>query len=453
MLKILAELSSVVGPASKLPRCLPVFSSCPFYVTASCNKRMSYSTTPEAAKIHKPNVNVGTIGHVDHGKTTLTAAITKVMSTKKLSQFVTYDQIDKAPEEKRRGITINIAHVNYETDKRSYAHTDCPGHADYIKNMISGTSQMDAAILVVAATDGQMPQTVEHLLLAKQVGVENIVVFINKCDIVGKDVTELVELEVRELLTDFGFDGSSIPFLFGSALLALNGDQGEFGEPSIYKLMDALDEHVPLPTRDYQSPFLLPIDSSFTVPGRGTVVVGTVKRGTIKKNQSLELMGFESCIKTTAGDIHIFKKSVAMAQAGDNIGVLLRGVKIDSVQTGMLLCAEGSEKLGNRYEVKIYFLSRSEGGRSKPVMSKYIQQLFSRTWNMECRIDLVPPMSMLMPGEHATVQITLLRKMVMTMGQPFTIRENNVTVATGMVTRTLDSITVTKSLGKLNIQV
>ncbi|ODM95456.1 Elongation factor Tu, mitochondrial [Orchesella cincta] len=442
MLKILTELSStVVGSTSKLPRCLPVFSNYPFYVTVNCSQRR-YSTAPEqTGKIHKPNVNVGTIGHVDHGKTTLTAAITKVMSKKKLSNFVTFDQIDKAPEEKRRGITINIAHVRYESEKRSYAHTDCPGHADYIKNMISGTSQMDAAILVVAATDGQMPQTLEHILLAKQVGVEHVVVFINKCDLVGEDVTELVELEIREL-----------PFVFGSALQALNGDQGEFGEPCIYRLVDSLDEHVPIPTRDLQSPFLLPIDSCFTVPGRGTVVVGTVKRGTLKKNQSLELMGFDSKIKTTAGDIHIFKKSVPMALAGDNVGVLLRGVKVDVVHTGMLLCAEGSEHLGNRYEAKIYFLTRSEGGRRKPVMSRYTQQLFSRTWNMECRLDLLPPTEMLMPGEHTTVQLTLLRKMAMTMGQPFTIRENNVTVATGIVTRTLESIHIPKSLGKLEIK-
>lgn len=419
---------------------------------SSSNTR--FATQPQSeSQIFKPNVNVGTIGHVDHGKTTLTAAITKVMAKKKLSKFVSFDEIDKAPEEKKRGITINIAHVHYESDKRSYAHTDCPGHADYVKNMICGTSQMDGAILVVAATDGQMPQTVEHLLLAKQVGVENIVVFINKCDIVEKDVVELVELEIRELLTDFGFDGSAAPVVHGSGLLALNGDPGEYGESSIFKLVDALDEHIPLPTRDIQSPFLLPIDNSFTVPGRGTVVVGTLKRGTIKKNQSAELLGFNTKIKTTIGDIHVFKKSVAMAQAGENIGALLRGVKIEVVQRGMMLCEEGSEKLGNRYEAKIYFLTRAEGGRSKPVTSKYTQQLFSRTWNIECRLDLLPNMAMLMPGDQATVQLTLLKKMIMTMGQPFTIRENNVTVATGIVTRELDSIPIQKSLGKLEISV
>lgn len=400
------------------------------------------------------------------------------MSKRKLSKFISFDEIDKAPEEKKRGITINIAHVSYESDKRSYAHTDCPGtlkhqrvsnasslqfpmisrnfdnflgHADYIKNMISGTSQMDGAILVVAATDGQMPQTVEHLLLAKQVGVERIIVFINKCDIVGKDVVDLVELEIRELLDDFGFDGSDAPVIHGSALNALNGDDGEFGESCILKLVEALDSYVPLPSRDIQSPFLLPIDNSFTVPGRGTVVVGTLKRGTIKKNQTAELLGFDSRIKTTVSDIHVFKKSVAMAQAGENIGALLRGVKNEAVQRGMMLCEEGSEQIGNRFAAKIYFLSRSEGGRSKPVMSKYSQPLFSSTWNTTCRIDLVDNMTMLMPGEHATVELTLLRKMIMTMGQPFTIRENNVTVATGIITKVLPSIDVNNKLHKVKL--
>lgn len=396
---------------------------------------------------------MGTIGHVDHGKTTLTAAITKVMEKKRMSKFVSYDQIDKAPEEKRRGITINIAHVGYESEGRHYAHTDCPGHADFIKNMISGTSQMDGAILVVAATDGQMPQTVEHLLLAKQVGVENIVVFINKCDIVGPDVIELVELEIRELLTDFGFDGASTPVIPGSAALALQGDQGEYGERSIFELLKALDSFIPLPTRDFQSPFLLPIDSGFTVPGRGTVVVGTIVRGTMKKNDACELLGFGASIKTSLADIQVFKKSVPIAQAGDNVGALIRGVKIDAVKAGMQLCAEGSEKLGNRFEAKVYFLSKTEGGRSKPITSKFSQQLFSRTWNIACRLDLPPPTTMLMPGEHGTIHLTLLKNMLMSMGQQFTLRENGKTVATGVITRVLDSIAVEKTLGKLKIPV
>lgn len=410
------------------------------------------SRSPDS-KNFKPNINVGTIGHVDHGKTTLTAAITKVMSQKKLSKYVGYDEIDKAPEEKRRGITINIAHVYYESDKRSYAHTDCPGHADYIKNMISGASQMDGAILVVAATDGQMPQTVEHLLLAKQVGVEKVIVFINKCDVVEKDVLELVELEVRELLTDLGFDGVNSPVIFGSALLALNGKDGEYGQDCIHKLVSALDSYIPIPTRDFQSPFLLPIDNCFTVPGRGSVVVGTLKRGTIKKNQIAELVGFGTKIKTSVGDIHIFKKSVQIAQAGENIGVLLRAVKLETIKRGMMLCEENSAKLANRFKAKIYFLTKLEGGRSKPVSTKYIAQLFSQTWNVECRIDLPSTVAMIMPGEHATVELTLLREMLMTMGQSFTFRENNATVATGIITETLDSVHIPKNLGKLKLSV
>jgi elongation factor Tu len=389
---------------------------------------------------------------VDHGKTTLTAAITKVMEKKNFSKYTSYDEIDKAPEEKSRGITINIAHVEYETEKRHYAHTDCPGHADYVKNMISGASQMDGAILVVAADDGQMPQTVEHLLLAKQVGIENIVVFVNKAELVGKDVLDLVEMEVRELLSDFGFDGDATPIVNGSALKALKGDEDEYGEQSIYQLMVALDEHIPLPTRDYKSPFMLPIDNAFTVPGRGTVVVGTLKRGTVKKNSEAELLGFDSKLRTSVGDVQVFKKSVAMAQAGDNVGVLLRNIKVDAVQKGMMLCELGSEVPCNRFEAKIYFLAKNEGGRSKPVTNKYIQQMFSRTWNIACRVDLIPPQEMVMPGEHSTVHITLLKQMVMTMGQQFTIRENHATIATGIVTRVLPNVSVPKSLGKLEIK-
>lgn len=386
------------------------------------------------------NCNVGTIGHVDHGKTTLTAAITKVLSKDGLAKFIPYDQIDRAPEEKARGITINACHIGYETKKRRYAHTDCPGHADYIKNMISGASQMDGTILVVAATDGQMPQTREHLLLAKQVGVEKVVVFVNKADVVDKEVLELVELEIRELLTDFGFDGDASPVIFGSALKALEGDQSEIGEPAIRKLLDVIDSYIPTPTRDYESPFLLPIDNAFTVPGRGTVVVGTIKRGIMHKNDEADLLGFGEHIKTTLSDIQIFKKSVPKAVAGDNIGALLRGVRIGSVQRGMLLCAAGSEQISNHFTASMYLLTRGEGGRSKPLTSKYIQQLFSRTWNIPARIDLMEGQTMLMPGDHAPVRITLHRQMVMTPGQSFTIRENEATVATGVITKSEKSV-------------
>ncbi|XP_059054498.1 elongation factor Tu-like [Achroia grisella] len=408
------------------------------------------STKAETQLAEKKHCNVGTIGHVDHGKTTLTAAITKVLANDGLAQFTSYDEIDKAPEEKARGITINAAHVGYNTKLRHYAHTDCPGHADYVRNMISGASQMDAAILVVAANDGPMPQTREHLLLAKQVGIQYILIYINKADLVDDELLELVEIEMRELLSDFGYDGNNVPMVYGSALKALNGDESELGAPSIRKLVDTMDTYIPAIVRDLQSPFLMPIDNAFTVPGRGTVVIGTIKRGIMKKNDESDLMGFGYNIKTTLSDIQIFKKSVSEAVAGDNVGVLLRGMKIRSVETGMLLCAAKSFSLSNHYKANIYFLTRNEGGRKKPVFSKYSQQMFSGTWNIACRIDLDPSMHMMMPGDHGEVYLTLLEGMVMTQGQPFTVRENNVTVATGIITETLQSIDVPKGkLGKV----
>lgn len=299
---------------------------------------------------------------------------------------------------------------------------------------------MDGAILVVAATDGSMPQTREHLLLAKQVGIEKIVVYINKADQVDNEVLELVELEVRELLCDFGFDGINCPVVIGSALKALQGDTSEIGEPSIKKLLEGIDNFVPLPVRDVTSPFLLPIDNAFTSAGRGTVVVGTIKRGVMRKNDECELLGFDQQMKTTVSDMQIFKKNVTKAVAGDNVGVLLRGVKLSSVERGMLVCAFGSENLTNSYDASMYLLTRSEGGRSKPITSKYIQQLFSRTWNIPARIDF-PNNGMLMPGDHSSdLRITLFRKMVMSVGQPFTIREQGITVATGVITKKLNPV-------------
>ncbi|XP_053687591.1 elongation factor Tu [Sabethes cyaneus] len=395
--------------------------------------------------------NVGTIGHVDHGKTTLTAAITKILSKEGRANYVPYDQIDRAPEEKARGITINAAHIGYKTSKRHYAHTDCPGHADYVKNMISGASQMDGAILVVAATDGQMPQTREHLLLARQVGIEHIVVFINKADQVDGEVIELVEIELRELLEDFGFDGINSPVVTGSALLALKGDTSELGEPSIQRLLKAIDDYFPSPKRDFTSPFLLPIDNAFTLPGRGTVVIGTLARGTVKRNAEAELLGFDEYVKTTIGGLQVFQKDVNQAKAGDNIGALIRNVKISAVQRGMVLCASGSEKMSNHFNCTMYLLAKNEGGRAKPLTSKYIQQLFSKTWNVPCRIDLVSQ-EMLMPGDHGAIRLTLLRKMVMSCGQTFTIRENGKTVATGLVTEILNSVDLPqKKLIKLQL--
>ncbi|XP_063221634.1 elongation factor Tu [Bacillus rossius redtenbacheri] len=413
-------------------------------VNKCLGKRWSSRHERNTDEVRK-HCNVGTIGHVDHGKTTLTAAITKVLERDGLSKYVSYEQIDRAPEEKARGITINATHVEYSTRRRHYAHTDCPGHVDFVKNMISGASQMDGAILVVAATDGQMPQTREHLLLAKQVGVTSVVVFVNKAELVEQDVLELVEIELRELLTDFGYDGAGAPVLFGSALLALRGDASPLGEPSVRRLLDALDDTVAVPTRDLAAPFLLPIDNAFTVPGRGTVVVGTLSRGVLRRGVEADLLGFDASARTTVTEVQVFRQAVPEACAGENLGALLRGVKIHDVQRGMLLCARASMRLSNHYEASVYFLSRSEGGRAKPVTSGYIQQLFSRTWNIPCRVDLQDASKMAMPGEHTHLYLTLLRGMVMTSGQSFTIRENRMTVATGIVTAVLDSILVVRS--------
>ena len=335
-------------------------------------------SVPDSDSTEKPHCNVGTIGHVDHGKTTLTAAITKVLSElgKEGNRYVKYDDIDKAPEEKARGITINSTHVQYETENRHYAHTDCPGHIDYVKNMITGTSQMDGAILVIAATDGTMPQTREHLLLAKQIGVEKIVVYINKADVVDNEMLELVEIEARELLEEYGFDGLNSAVVAGSALMALKGEKSDIGRESILKLMNAVDTTIPTPQRDLSGPFYMPVESSLTVPGRGTVAVGTVAQGVLKKNQEVELLGFGNTIKTSVSDIHIFRKSVQQCTAGDNIGALLRGVKSDVVQRGMFLSQLQSLKQFNVFEAQVYVLTKAEGGRSKPIMDQYIQVLW-----------------------------------------------------------------------------
>ncbi|XP_076444270.1 elongation factor Tu-like [Babylonia areolata] len=389
----------------------------------------------------KPHCNVGTIGHVDHGKTTLTAAITKVLSElgEKGNTYIKYDDIDKAPEEKARGITINSTHVQYETENRHYAHTDCPGHIDYVKNMITGTSQMDGAILVIAATDGTMPQTREHLLLAKQIGVERIVVYINKADIVDNEMLELVEIEARELLEEYGFDGLNSAVVAGSALMALNGEKPEIGKDSILRLMAAVDSTIPTPHRDVSGPFYMPVESSVSVPGRGTVAVGTVVQGNLKKSQELELQGFGNFIKTAASDIHIFRKSVPRCTAGDNVGVLLRGVKSELVQRGMFLSQPGTLKQYDTFEAKVYVLTKGEGGRSKPVMDQYIQMMYSNTWNISACIKLTPDIPMLMPGDTGTVQVLLRKPMVIREGQRFTIRENHLTTVTGLMTKMLSS--------------
>ncbi|XP_063978817.1 elongation factor Tu-like [Diachasmimorpha longicaudata] len=399
--------------------------------------------------------NIGTIGHVDHGKTTLTAAITKVLSEEfNNCKYVPFDEIDKAPEEKARGITINIAHVGYSTKLRRYAHTDCPGHADFIKNMISGASQMDGAILVVASDDGTMPQTREHLYLAKQLGVNHIVVFINKADLVDEELLDLVEIEVRELLSNIGFDGCTTPVVRGSALAALNSEKSHYGVDSIKRLMDAVDSYVATPVRDYKSPFLLPIDNIFSVPGRGSVVVGTLKRGIMKKNDSADLLGFDNDTKTSISDIQIFKKSVPQAVAGENIGVLLRGIKCQNVCRGMILSQKNSLTTSNHFEALLYLLDVSEGGRHRPLPANgHCTPIYSGTWTVQCRFDmkLDGETKMLMPGEQCKTNLTLVKKMPIIEGQSFTIRENRSTVATGIITKTLKSLHIDKK--KLNLVV
>lgn len=414
---------------------------------------LNYSQGPKPAsqssnkllQNNKPHCNIGTIGHVDHGKTSLTAAITKVLEQDKLAKYIKFEDIDKAPEEKKRGITINATHIEYETEFRHYAHTDCPGHSDYVKNMITGTSQMDGAILVVAATDGQMPQTKEHLLLAKQIGVNNIVVFVNKAELVDDEMLELVEIELRELLSQYGYDGFETPIINGSALCALKGQEGKFGVDSIRQLLKAIDTHVPIPTRKLDCPFVLPVEKAFTVSGRGTVAIGTLEQGILVKGSEAELLGFDSALKVVISDIQVFKKSIARCEAGQNIGALLRGVKVESVQRGMMLCPPGTFQIGNRYEGNIYFLTKHEGGRSKPVMGKYVQQLFCHTWNIACRLD-IPDVGMILPGDSGMVILTLMRKMVLQPGDKFTLRENCKTVGTGVITKKLPNVTVTQKM-------
>lgn len=387
-----------------------------------------------------PNVNVGTIGHVDHGKTTLTAAITKVLASSGKAKFLAYDQIDKGEEEKARGITINVCHVGYETDSRKYSHTDCPGHADYIKNMISGASQMDGAILLVAADDGPMPQTREHLLLARQVGVKKIVVFINKADKADEEMVELVQLETAELLEQFGFPSDS-PMVVGSAKLALNGDTSAFGVPSIEKLLNTLDEHVELPSRDATAPFLMPIDKALSITGRGTVVVGTVKTGRCSKDQAMHLVGFGHTISTQVGGMQRFNEDLTTAVAGDHVGVQLRKVKYNMVEKGMLLVKPGSVKPTNHFQGTCYFLNKSEGGRSKPFLSGYIQMLYVETWVTPFRLDIpIEEGDMVLPGDQATIKLTILKTMPLFVGQKFTLRENKQTVATGIISSLLPPI-------------
>ncbi|KAK5885182.1 hypothetical protein CesoFtcFv8_018917 [Champsocephalus esox] len=383
----------------------------------------------------KPHVNIGTIGHVDHGKTTLTAAITKVLAEAGGASFKKYEEIDNAPEEKARGITINASHVEYTTANRHYAHTDCPGHADYVKNMITGTAQMDGCILVVAGTDGQMPQTREHILLARQIGVEHVVVFINKADVVDdKEMLELVEIEIRELLTEFGYDGENAPVVIGSALCALEDREPELGVNAVLNLLEKVDEYIPLPKRQLEKPFLLPVEGVCSIPGRGTVVTGTMERGIIKKGDECEFVGHNRSFKSVVTGIEMFHKSLDRAEAGDNLGALVRSLKREEVRRGMVMCKPGSIMPHRKIQAQVYILSKEEGGRHKPFVSNFMPLMFSLTWDMACRVTLPLDKEMVMPGEDTSLTLTLRQPMVLEKGQRFTLRDGSKTIGTGLVT-------------------
>jgi elongation factor Tu len=385
---------------------------------------------------NKPHVNIGTIGHVDHGKTTLTAAITTVLAQKGLAQKRSYDQIDAAPEEKERGITINTAHVEYETDKRHYAHVDCPGHADYVKNMITGAAQMDGAILVVSASDGPMPQTREHILLAKQVGVPAIVVFLNKADMVeDAELLDLVEMEVRELLTKYDFPGDEIPIIRGSALKALEGDTGSLGEPSIQALMNAVDEYIPEPKRPVDQAFLMPIEDVFSISGRGTVVTGRIERGILKVGEEIEIVGLRATQKTTCTGIEMFRKLLDEGRAGDNAGILLRGTKKEDVERGQVLCKPSSITPHTQFEAEVYILSKEEGGRHTPFFKNYRPQFYFRTTDVTGSVTLKEGVEMVMPGDNVRLTVELISPIAMEEGLRFAIREGGRTVGAGVVSK------------------
>jgi elongation factor Tu len=382
----------------------------------------------------KPHANIGTIGHVDHGKTTLTAAITKVLAETGKAQFTAYDAIDKAPEEKARGITINTAHVEYETDARHYAHVDCPGHADYVKNMITGAAQMDGAILVVSAADGPMPQTREHILLARQVGVPALVVFMNKVDMVDDpELLELVELEVRELLSKYEFPGDDIPIVKGSALAALEGRDEEVGRAAILELMKAVDAYVPQPERAVDLPFLMPIEDVFSISGRGTVVTGRIERGIVKVGDEVEIVGIKATVKTTCTGVEMFRKLLDRGEAGDNVGVLLRGTKRDDVERGQVLCKPGSITPHTKFKAETYVLTKEEGGRHTPFFSNYRPQFYFRTTDVTGSIKLPEGTEMVMPGDNITMEVELIAPIAMEQGLRFAIREGGRTVGAGVV--------------------
>jgi elongation factor Tu len=386
----------------------------------------------------KPHVNVGTIGHVDHGKTTLTAALTKVMAEKFGGEFKAYDQIDKAPEERARGITIATAHVEYQSEKRHYAHVDCPGHADYVKNMITGAAQMDGAILVVSAADGPMPQTREHILLARQVGVPYIVVYLNKADMVDDaELLELVELEVRDLLSVYKFPGDKTPIVTGSALKALEGDGSEIGVASVLKLVAALDEYIPVPKRAIDGAFLMPVEDVFSIAGRGTVVTGRIERGVVKVNDEVEIVGIRATQKTTCTGVEMFRKLLDEGQAGDNVGVLLRGTKREEVERGQVLCKPGSINPHTKFEAEVYVLTKEEGGRHTPFFKGYRPQFYFRTTDVTGAVELPAGTEMVMPGDNIKIVVELIAPIAMEQGLRFAIREGGKTVGAGVVSKVI----------------
>lgn len=387
----------------------------------------------------KPHVNIGTIGHVDHGKTTLTAAITKVLASKGQAEFKSFDQIDNAPEERERGITIATAHVEYETEHRHYAHVDCPGHADYVKNMITGAAQMDGAILVVSAADGPMPQTREHILLARQVGVPYIVVYLNKADMVDdEELIELVELEIRELLSAYDFPGDDIPIIKGSALKALEGDQGELGEQSIFKLMEAVDSYIPEPERAIDKPFIMPVEDVFSISGRGTVATGRVERGVVKVGEEVEIVGIRPTQKTTVTGVEMFRKLLDEGRAGDNIGALLRGVKREEIERGQVLAKPGSITPHTKFKAEAYILTKEEGGRHTPFFNGYRPQFYFRTTDVTGVVDLPEGTEMVMPGDNVAMTINLITPIAMDEGLRFAIREGGRTVGAGVVSSIIE---------------
>jgi elongation factor Tu len=382
---------------------------------------------------NKPHCNIGTIGHVDHGKTSLTAAITKILAKSGGASFTAYDQIDKAPEERARGITISTAHVEYETANRHYAHVDCPGHADYVKNMITGAAQMDGAILVVSAADGPMPQTREHILLARQVGVPALVVFLNKCDMADPDLLELVEMEVRELLSSYQFPGDDIPVIKGSALMALEDKSPELGENAILELMAAVDAYIPQPERAIDRPFLMPVEDVFSISGRGTVVTGRVERGVVKVGEEVEIVGLKATVKTTVTGVEMFRKLLDSGQAGDNIGALLRGTKREDVERGQVLAAPNSIKPHNKFKAEAYVLTKEEGGRHTPFFTNYRPQFYFRTTDVTGVVTLPEGVEMVMPGDNVSMDVELIAPIAMDEGLRFAIREGGRTVGAGVV--------------------